>query len=376
MKKLLLLLFPLGALAADPRGVLVSSTHVLTYPTDFFTINSNLIVAALGGVVASGDVVGPGSATSGGIALFSGTTGKLLSSSTLTEANILTESEASALYAPLASPALTGNPTVPTASPGDNDTSAASTAFVTAAIAAAPGGGLPGSGTAGARLLYDGSDALWETDNTISLVDHFLNAGSSSVFGSHSFEYSGSITFGQTAGETNAPGQIYLNTGASTSGSGAFTTYASALAFGGSAITTRFKFRTPATNSDAANTFQLRLGFQDSATGTLPTDAACFLYTTNNPNWVAYTASNSSATSADTGVVVTNNAWYIGEIVVASDATSVVYKINGVSVATNTTTVPSGTTRATGIASVIAKSNGSNLRVLILDWWKTWIKLL
>lgn len=40
-----------------------------------------------------------------------------------------------ALKSPLASPALTGNPTVPTASAGDNDTSAASTAFVTAAVA-------------------------------------------------------------------------------------------------------------------------------------------------------------------------------------------------------------------------------------------------
>lgn len=37
--------------------------------------------------------------------------------------------------APLASPALTGNPTAPTAAPGDNDTSIATTAFVTAAAA-------------------------------------------------------------------------------------------------------------------------------------------------------------------------------------------------------------------------------------------------
>lgn len=41
-----------------------------------------------------------------------------------------------ALLAPLASPALTGNPTAPTASPGDNDTSIATTAFVSAAITA------------------------------------------------------------------------------------------------------------------------------------------------------------------------------------------------------------------------------------------------
>lgn len=42
----------------------------------------------------------------------------------------------SGTFAPLGSPALTGNPTTPTATPGDNDTSIASTAFVTAAIAA------------------------------------------------------------------------------------------------------------------------------------------------------------------------------------------------------------------------------------------------
>jgi len=40
-----------------------------------------------------------------------------------------------AAKAPLASPALTGNPTAPTASPGDADTSIATTAFVAAALA-------------------------------------------------------------------------------------------------------------------------------------------------------------------------------------------------------------------------------------------------
>lgn len=42
--------------------------------------------------------------------------------------------------APKASPALTGTPTVPTAAPGTNTTQAASTAFVTAAVAAGGGG--------------------------------------------------------------------------------------------------------------------------------------------------------------------------------------------------------------------------------------------
>jgi|GEM_PF-3543093 len=46
-----------------------------------------------------------------------------------------------AALAPLASPALTGTPTVPTASPGTSNTQLASTAFVTAAVGAAAGSG-------------------------------------------------------------------------------------------------------------------------------------------------------------------------------------------------------------------------------------------
>ena len=41
-------------------------------------------------------------------------------------------------YATIASPVFTGDPTAPTPTPGDNDTSVATTAFVTAAVAASP----------------------------------------------------------------------------------------------------------------------------------------------------------------------------------------------------------------------------------------------
>ena len=56
------------------------------------------------------------------------------------------------LKAPLASPALTGNPTVPTQTPGTNNTRIASTAYVEAAVAAAPGGGASGWGDLGGTL--------------------------------------------------------------------------------------------------------------------------------------------------------------------------------------------------------------------------------
>jgi len=68
-----------------------------------------------------------------------------------------------ALKAPLASPVFTGNPTAPTPSPGDSDTSLATTAFVTGAITdAAPKYGLlsamPANGATPNGSLYFATD--------------------------------------------------------------------------------------------------------------------------------------------------------------------------------------------------------------------------
>jgi len=55
-------------------------------------------------------------------------------------AEVAARSAADALLAPKADPVFTGDPKAPTPAPGDNDTSLATTAFVTAAIAAALSG--------------------------------------------------------------------------------------------------------------------------------------------------------------------------------------------------------------------------------------------
>lgn len=70
----------------------------------------------------TGDVLGPASATNNGVALFDGTTGKLLKDGPLLSA-----------YATLASPTFTGVPAAPTATAGTNTTQLATTAFVTTA---------------------------------------------------------------------------------------------------------------------------------------------------------------------------------------------------------------------------------------------------
>jgi len=57
----------------------------------------------------------------------------------LSDIGALSTTVAAATYAPIASPTFTGDPKAPTPTAGDNDTSVATTAFVTAAISAIPG---------------------------------------------------------------------------------------------------------------------------------------------------------------------------------------------------------------------------------------------
>jgi hypothetical protein len=77
-------------------------------------------VNAQGFGTGSGNVSGPSSSSSADIATFSGTNGKTIQDS----------GTAISSLAPVASPALTGTPTAPTASAGDNSTKVATTAYV------------------------------------------------------------------------------------------------------------------------------------------------------------------------------------------------------------------------------------------------------
>ena len=72
----------------------------------------------------SGNVTGPASAVADHIATYNGTTGTVIKDGGITIVSL----------APLASPTFTGDPKAPTALPGDNDTSLATTAFVSNAI--------------------------------------------------------------------------------------------------------------------------------------------------------------------------------------------------------------------------------------------------
>lgn len=105
-----------------PAGQVVNGVTLSTAGgTTVFLRGDGTYAAPAGG--GTGDVVGPASATADAVAIYNGTTGKLLKDGPLL-----------ASLATLASPALSGTPTAPTASAGTNTTQVATTAFATAAV--------------------------------------------------------------------------------------------------------------------------------------------------------------------------------------------------------------------------------------------------
>lgn len=135
---------------------------------------------------SSGDVSGPASSVADRIAVFNGTTGKLIKDGgTLISA-----------LAPKNSPALTGTPTAPTAAPGTDTTQIATTAFVAANVSTITKATTPeaeaGTGTGimdatltaaaiaaqvpsdiGAKVLFNGvgTVAIIESENVSSITD-------------------------------------------------------------------------------------------------------------------------------------------------------------------------------------------------------------
>lgn len=114
------------------------------------------------------------------------------------------------------------------------------------------------------------------------------------------------------------------------------------------------------TLSDATNTFTFRAGFIDSITAE-SVDAVCFRYTNgvNSGKFQTVTRSNNVETTADSGITVAANVWYKLEIVGNAAGTSIVFKINGVTVATMIATIPTGTGRETGFGIFVLRSLGT-----------------
>lgn len=122
------------------------------------------------------------------------------------------------------------------------------------------------------------------------------------------------------------------------------------------------------TAGDVTNNYTVRFGFGDNDAGE-PTDGAYFRYNynVNGGEWEAVTRAGGVETGSatDTNVALDTANYVKFEIIVNAGATSVDFLINGSTVATNTTNIP---TAGTGIlACSIIKSAGASSRQVHMD---------
>lgn len=132
----------------------------------------------------NGAVTGPTTSTTSNLAAFNDATGKVVKDSGISASSVTTAinlvTEHSTTKAPLASPVFTGDPKAPTPAAGDNDTSIATTAFVTRAISnlglgEASKRGVDTVPTNGSTNLVESNgvyDALADRDNAIAEKAH------------------------------------------------------------------------------------------------------------------------------------------------------------------------------------------------------------
>lgn len=120
------------------------------------------------------------------------------------------------------------------------------------------------------------------------------------------------------------------------------------------------------TLSDGTDTYTAYFGLFDYAGGDYD-PGSYFTYThgTNSGKWQSITTQSASSTTNDTGVTATTN-YSIFELEVNAANTSHVFKINGSTVATHTTNLPTGTVT---FLIRITKSAGTSRRILGVDWY-------
>jgi hypothetical protein len=214
---------------------------------------------------------------------------------------------------------------------------------------------------------------IYDWNQRIDYHDDFISASTSGVMGWTAVQ-SGTAAVVSTGGTgTNAnPGLLRLETGTDTTGRASINSGTSALLFGTGTDTFECNYVTGVA-SDGTDTYTIRIGFLDTITGD-SVDGAYFLYdSTVSANWITKTCSNSSCTTTTSSSAVGINAYRRMKIVATS--TSVLFYNNGTLIRTETSTIPSTSSRVFGFGAVMIKSAGTTNRILSLDWChytKTW----
>jgi len=162
-------------------------------------------------------------------------------------------------------------------------------------------------------------------------------------------------------------GTIELKTGSGTGGRASFLLFPDQFYFGIAETAVEFRFQIPvlAVGTD----YVLYLGFLDNYNNSSDiTDGAYLLYDgPASANWITKTANNSTRTATTSSTAVTTS-WMKAKILVNAAGTLVTYYINGTSIGTVSTNIPTSSARTCGLGMKIQKVAGTGNRAVLVDY--------
>ena len=140
---------------------------------------------------------------------------------------------------------------------------------------------------------------------------------------------------------------------------------------GSGAISWEWAVYAPSRVSDVTDNYELYVGLANgAATGAEPTDGVYFFYNyaTSTGKWVGKTAIGSVRTSVVSTTTVAINTWYTLKATINALGTSVEFFINGVSIGTSTTNLP--TAALTPICGMNTTAGTATSITMLADWCK------
>lgn len=236
----------------------------------------------------------------------------------------------------------------------------------------------------GQFLVYDGTAVNWFTPTSMMyLFDDFIgpDANAAAIGNTNWLNRNtgtGAIAAAHTTVDSGHPGVLELNCGTTTTGSCLIETGQNnntnwPIILGGGAITVIWVLQLP-TLSNGTDTYTIDFGLMNANNGQPIQNGVFFQYTDagTNAHYFAGTAKASVQTTTDSGVIALAATWTTFQININAAGTSATYFINGSSVATINTNMP---TAQIGPNAFILKSAGTTARTMQIDMFYMFQKL-
>jgi hypothetical protein len=173
---------------------------------------------------------------------------------------------------------------------------------------------------------------------------------------------------GTNTSTADRPGIADFSTAASASSGNGVGAFMTSLLAGGGTLTFEGEIRID-NLATVGEDYALSVGFGDTSNHYDQTDGCYLLYKRGtSANWIKATASNGTRTETASSTAVATG-WTKVKIVVNAGGTSAEYYINGVSIGTVTTNIPTGAGRVFGVIAAMKKTAGTTARVWGIDYY-------